>query len=192
MFGGKKKEQETPPLPAMGEQPSLGVVGGGETVGRNFLRPDAATASVSRPAAQPEIARRPPDLSAYAPRRDTAPASRPEAESKKLIVGRDISLTGEIRTCDVLIVEGKVEASLSDCRSMEISQTGNVKGTATVEIAEISGEFDGDLTVQGRLFVRTTGRVQGKIRYHELEVERGGVISGSLELLKEGVRPSAE
>jgi cytoskeletal protein CcmA (bactofilin family) len=75
---------------------------------------------------------------------------------------------------------------------MEISQTGNVKGTATVEIAEISGEFDGDLTVQGRLFVRTTGRVQGKIRYHELEVERGGVISGSLELLKEGVRPSAE
>ena len=190
MFGGKKKEQEVAPMPVVSDSAALGAPGNNETAGRNFLRPDAALSGVSRPAAQPEIARRPPDLSAYAPRRETAQPSRADNESKKLIVGRDISLTGEIRTCDLLVVEGKVEASLTDCRAMEIAQSGQVKGTATVESAEISGEYSGELTVQGRLFVRATGRVQGKVRYHELEVERGGAISGTLETLPESARPN--
>jgi len=187
MFGGKKKEQEISPAPVSSDP--MGATGASsESAGRNFLRPDAAIGNISRPAPQPDIGRRPPDLSAFAPRRETPPPSRSDAESKKLIVGRDISLNGEIRTCDVLVVEGRVEASLSDCRSMEIAQTGHVKGNATVELADISGEFNGELTVQGKLLVRMTGRVHGKIRYHELEVERGGVISGSLEILHEGVR----
>jgi len=184
MFGGKKKEQEAASTSGAGEGSLLSAAGSSETVGRNFLRPDANNPGISRPAAQPDIARRPPDLSAYAPRRETQQPARGEAESKKLIVGRDISLTGEIRTCDVLVVEGTVEASLSDCRAMEIAQSGQVKGTATVEVAEISGLFDGDLTVQGRLFVRATGRVRGKVRYYELEVERGGSIAGAVEALQ--------
>ncbi len=184
MFGNKKKDLEAARAAAGGDMPSSGSPGGGDSGARGFLRPDAA-AGLSRPALQPEIARRPPDLSAFTPRRETQPPTRGEAEAKKLIVGRDISLNGEIRTCDNLIVEGKVEASLSDCRSMEIAQTGEVKGTATVETADISGRFDGDLTVQGRLLVRATGRVQGKVRYHELEVERGGVVSGSIEVLQD-------
>ena len=190
MFGSKKKEQEVTPMPVASDSAGLGTAGNNEAAGRSFLRPDAALAGVSRPAAQPEIARRPPDLSVYAPRREPAAPTRTDSESKKLIVGRDISLNGEIRTCDLLVVEGKVEASLTDCRAMEIAQSGQVKGTATVETAEISGDYSGELTVQGRLFVRATGRVQGKVRYHELEVERGGAISGSLETLPESARPN--
>jgi len=190
MFGSKKKEQEVAPAPTAGDSAAMAATGNNEAAGRSFLRPDAALAGVSRPAAQPEIARRPPDLSVYAPRRDAPSQSRSDSESKKLIVGRDISLNGEIRTCDLLVVEGKVEASLTDCRAMEIAQSGQVKGTATVESAEISGEYSGELTVQGRLFVRATGRVQGKVRYHELEVERGGAISGTMETLPESARPN--
>ncbi len=51
-----------------------------------------------------------------------------EPEHKKLIVGRDISLNGEIRTCDTLVVEGRVEAVLQDCKNIEIMGARRVQG----------------------------------------------------------------
>src|SRR5689334_12639737 len=43
------------------------------------------------------------------------PAPRNDADLRKLIVGREISLSGEINSCDKLIVEGSVEANLQNC-----------------------------------------------------------------------------
>jgi cytoskeletal protein CcmA (bactofilin family) len=163
---------------------------------RNYQRSDAAGAQpASRPAVNPEIARRGPDLSVFGPGRGAQPAAaapqRPtstasmEPEHKKLIVGRDISLNGEIRTCDTLVVEGRVEAVLQDCKNIEIMAPGEFKGAAEVDVADISGRFDGDLTARQRLIVRAGGKVLGKIRYGQLEIERGGVLSGEVEVLPE-------
>ncbi|CAN0499251.1 unnamed protein product, partial [Phaeothamnion confervicola] len=49
---------------------------------------------------------------------------------------------------------------------------------------------DGDLTVHGRLTVRATGKVFGKVKYGQLEVERGGIISGTVEALPESATSS--
>ena len=157
---------------------------------RNYQRSDASGAQpASRPAVNPEIARRGPDLSVFGPGRGAAqPAkstSSMEPEHKKLIVGRDISLNGEIRTCDTLVVEGRVEAVLQDCKNIEIMGPGEFKGAAEVDVADISGRFDGDLTCRQRLIVRAGGKVLGKIRYGQLEIERGGVLSGEVEVLPE-------
>ncbi len=105
-----------------------------------------------------------------------------EIEGKKLIVGREICLSGEIKTCDQLVVEGKVEATLTDSRRLEIASTGFFKGTANIQEADISGRYQGDLTVIGCLRIRATGSVEGEVRYGELEVERGGRLAGTVEL----------
>lgn len=91
-----------------------------------------------------------------------------EAESKKLIVGRDIRLNGEIVSCEHLIVEGSVEAALTDGKLIDIAESGNFRGNAECETATIRGKFDGELTCHDRLVVRSTGRVIGKIRYYQL------------------------
>jgi cytoskeletal protein CcmA (bactofilin family) len=171
MFGKKKDEQNL--------------------TGAEGNKPDAETKShtgpsgLTRPSHNPDIPRRGPDMSAYAPRVAGAPAPTPrgETEQKRLTVGRDIFLNGEIRTCDSLIVEGKVEAVLTDCKSIDIAATGEFKGSAEVESADISGRFDGDLMVRQRLTIRSGGKVLGKIRYGQLEIERGGIVSGQVETL---------
>jgi cytoskeletal protein CcmA (bactofilin family) len=104
---------------------------------------------------------------------------------KKLVVGREISLAGEITDCDILVVEGTVRASLQDSRRLEISETGVFEGKVEIDVAEIKGRFEGELTARGRLVVRRTGQVLGRIRYAELEIERGGRISGDVELLED-------
>jgi cytoskeletal protein CcmA (bactofilin family) len=181
MFG-KKKDQEMSSSPTTAETTSASPAA---DQSKSYLRQDAPMPGASRPAA-PEIARRPPDLSAFTQRREQpASAARGETDHKKLIVGREIILNGEIRTCDFLVVEGRVEAVLNDCRQIDIASSGQFKGSADIESADISGRFDGDLTVHGRLTVRATGRVFGKVKYGQLEVERGGIISGTVESLPE-------
>ena len=101
-------------------------------------------------------------------------------EGRKMVVGQEICLSGEIKSCDSLVVEGRVEADLTDCTALEVMSSGVVKGNATVEHCEISGIFEGDLTAHRSVLVRKGGRVFGNVSYAELEVERGGKITGRI------------
>ncbi len=120
-----------------------------------------------------------PASSAAAPRNDSP-------EPKVLIIGREISLTGQITACDKVVVEGKVEATLSDSRFVEIAETGQFKGAAEIDEAEIRGRFEGKLSVRGRLLIRGTGKVMGEIAYGQIEVECGGELSGTVQTVASG------
>ncbi len=112
--------------------------------------------------------------------RKTGPLSV-QSDSKRLTVGREISLSGEIDSCEMLVVEGAVKATLDGCKTLEIARSGKFNGTAHVAVADIAGTFDGTLMVTDRLILRATGRIVGTIRYGEIEIERGGRIEGTSE-----------
>jgi cytoskeletal protein CcmA (bactofilin family) len=147
---------------------------------RPAARIDAPTPAGARPPGEP--LRRLPDITAPLPRRSESRLPL-EGESKRLHVGREIVLTGEIKACDRLIVEGRIEATLTDIRVIELAESGVLKGSAQIETADIAGRFEGELTVLGRLHIRPSGRVHGTIRYGSIEIERGGTISGQVEVL---------
>jgi len=112
----------------------------------------------------------------------TSSAAEASAGSK-LIVGPDIKLKGvEITDCDTLVVEGRVEASM-DSRVVQIAQNGVFTGKATMDVAEIWGTFDGQLTVRKQLVIYGTGRVSGQIRYGTIRIEEGGELSGDVSTL---------
>ncbi|TMJ57641.1 MAG: polymer-forming cytoskeletal protein [Alphaproteobacteria bacterium] len=106
---------------------------------------------------------------------------RSETDVRTLIVGREISLSGEINSCNKLVVEGSVKANLQNCRDVDISETGLFKGSASIDEAEVRGRFEGNLTVRKRLLIRSTGKVTGTIRYGQIEIECGGQISGDIQ-----------
>ncbi|GGI53354.1 bactofilin family protein [Oxalicibacterium solurbis] len=100
----------------------------------------------------------------------------------KLIVGPNIKLKGvEITDCDTLVVEGFVEATM-DSRVIQIAKNGSFKGSAGIDIAEIHGEFDGDLTVRQKLVIYASGKVSGKIRYGNVVIEEGGQLAGDVQV----------
>ena len=104
------------------------------------------------------------------------------SDSKRLTVGKDMSLKGgEISDCDWLVIEGTINGNLISGRFLEIDYGGIFKGTAVVDNAEIAGTFDGELTVHNRLSIRASGLVRGKVRYGQLEIERGGRVNGRAE-----------
>ena len=134
---------------------------------------------------QPELPRRQVDLpTAHGAPADKAEAKPEVAETKRLIVGHGISLSGEITACDRLIVQGSVQVTLNQTKAIEISEAGRfTNGKAEVEEAEISGLYEGELTVRKRLVIRSSGQVRGTVRYGEIEIETGGKLSGSVSML---------
>ena len=128
----------------------------------------------------PDVPNRP--SSSYTP--PSAPVQelpgREPGDSKRLIVGREITLAGEILDCERLVVEGTVRAKLSAARLLEIAKGGQFHGSVNVDNAEIAGTFEGELTVRNRLHIHASGRIFGKTRYGQLEVERGGRVNGDV------------
>ena len=134
-----------------------------------------------RAAPRAEIPRRPADSGLA---RQSAEPANGVRESKKLIVGPNISLQGHIASCDRLVVEGTVTAELTDCHTIEITENGYFTGAAEIEGAEISGRYEGSLTVRDRLLIHGTGSVTGNVRYGRLEVEPGGIINGDIKSIR--------
>jgi cytoskeletal protein CcmA (bactofilin family) len=153
----------------------------------------------AKPVAQAELPRRKVDLSTGAASGGAAetagglPPAQTEADryGKRLIVGEGIRLSGEISSCDRLVVEGEVEVTLNDTLALEIATSGRFTGGCEVEEADISGVYEGDLTVRKHLCVRGTGKLTGTIRYSQLELERGGQIAGNISVINADSKGSA-
>lgn len=116
------------------------------------------------------------------PANNSRRSSSSNNEEKILKVGKGLSLAGEITSCDILVVEGKVEAKLTEGKLLEITEHGQFRGSVEIENADIAGRFDGNLTVRGRLTVRSSGRISGMVKYGELEVNAGGQIIGEVQV----------
>ena len=136
------------------------------------------------PSFQPEVPRRIPDIPG-SPMRRTERKIGNESDDRRLVVGRDIRLTGEITACDKLVVEGHVEIALPGAGIIEIAPSGFFKGKAEVQEADISGRFEGDLIAHERLIVRSGGKISGTIRYGNIVIESGGEISGDMQTLEQ-------
>jgi cytoskeletal protein CcmA (bactofilin family) len=163
--------------PALYEPPTTPGRGTASTTARGALQPPPDKVAAVEP----------PLLPVDAALQNVVPAPRAEAPVSKLAVGINIKLRGvDISDCDVLVIEGHVEATVHS-KAMEIARPGTLKGTAVIDVAEIHGEFSGELTARTRLVVHGTGRVSGTIRYGKLIVEEGGELNGDVKRLDEAI-----
>ena len=168
-FFGKREPEPAPVQPAYNVSNGRNLTGAVRTepassVPATGLRSDAAAATPAQPANT--------------------------SEGSRLIVGPNIKLKGvEITDCDTLVVEGLVEATM-DSRVIQIAEQGAFKGSAEIDVAEIRGEFNGNLTVRQKLVIYSTGKVTGTIRYGKLVIEEGGQLSGEIMFGTAGSKPA--
>jgi cytoskeletal protein CcmA (bactofilin family) len=164
---------------------------GGEPV-RAAHRPEKQRAERRQPSERP----RPPGavVAAARPRcapPAPAPATAPETPARGARRGErqqahrrpNIKLKGvEIEDCDTLVVEGRIEATMVS-RAIQIAEHGSFAGKVDVDVAEIRGTFQGEMTARKKLVIHASGRVSGKIRYGKMLVQEGGEMSGDIASL---------
>ncbi|WP_332675655.1 bactofilin family protein [Aromatoleum sp.] len=171
------------PQPARGQRTGT-VVASGPTSSLTSASSDAN--SLREPVSNSTASPSPPPAS---PSAQPSGADEQNAGSR-LIVGPDVKLKGaEILDCDTLVVEGRVEATM-DSRVIRIAENGSFAGTVGIDVAEVRGRFDGELTARSQLIIHATGRVSGKIRYGKILIEEGGELSGDVQSLSSSKEPS--
>lgn len=182
-FAEGKSIDKTTLKPALYERP-------GSAARVRATNPDLRATGQTPASVPPADSAEPPLLAVDAAVHVPAPATRTEPPVSKLAVGVNIKLKGvDISDCDVLVIEGHVEATVHS-KAMEIAMPGTLRGTAIIDVAEIHGEFSGDLTARTRLVVHGTGRVSGTIRYGKLIVAEGGELNGDVKRLDEAIEPA--
>lgn len=137
-------------------------------------KPVSTSGGLSIPKAPPPA----PQAVAVPPESSKQPSAA--ADSGTLVIGRQIVLSGEVTFCTRLVVEGTIKANIKECRDIAIAEGGLFNGSASVQTADISGRFEGELKVNGRLLIRAPGLVSGTVQYKELEIERGGRVAGNV------------
>jgi len=147
-------------------------------------------ASASAPSNAHPAAAAPANAASASPAPASPIAATEDAVGSKLIVGPNIKLKGvEIDDCDTLVVEGRVEATMVS-RAIQIAENGAFNGKVDVDVAEIRGTFQGEMTARKKLVIHASGRVSGKIRYGKMLVQEGGEMSGDIGSLSAAVEPA--
>jgi cytoskeletal protein CcmA (bactofilin family) len=76
-------------------------------------------------------------------------------------------------------VDGELCGSLK-VRQFVLGRGARMQGHVSCDSAQVRGRFEGELRVRGKLIVFASGKIEGKVRFAEVQVWKGGDISGNV------------
>lgn len=108
----------------------------------------------------------------------------PDCAPPELTVGYGLQLDcSAISGCYRLVVEGGMRCQV-ECQQLQIAESGAFSGQIHAAYAEIYGEFHGILQVDELLVIHPKANVSGQVRYGQIRIMEGGVVSGDIAQLK--------
>ncbi|WP_037242163.1 polymer-forming cytoskeletal protein, partial [Rhodomicrobium udaipurense] len=99
--------------------------------------------------------------------------------AREAIIQEDTIIKGKIRNCRQMEIHGYVEGELA-AESVIIHQGGTFFGTLKTDQADVAGSLQGEVFVKNLISIRSTGAVNGNVRYGQLAMEMGADLSAEL------------
>jgi cytoskeletal protein CcmA (bactofilin family) len=96
-----------------------------------------------------------------------------------LIIGEGVTVTGTFVIPNKAVINGSLNGELTADEIM-VGKAGKLTGKIAARNADVHGETHDTLTIANHLILRSTGKIHGRATYGELEIERGGLVSGTV------------
>jgi cytoskeletal protein CcmA (bactofilin family) len=110
-------------------------------------------------------------------------APPPRASSDRASIGRSITIKGEVRGDEDLLIQGRVDGSVMlKEHAVTVGPEGEVKADIGARVITIEGKVDGNLTAQEQVILRTSARVQGNIAAPRVVLEDGARFRGGVDM----------
>ena len=107
----------------------------------------------------------------------------PEATSTHAVLGREVAVTGEIRSREPLTIEGEVEGTIDVTgHLLTVAATGKVRASVKAKEIDVRGSLEGNVEGADKIYIRAGARFLGDIRARGLVIEDGGFIRGDVDL----------
>jgi cytoskeletal protein CcmA (bactofilin family) len=99
------------------------------------------------------------------------------------IIGRSITITGDITADEPLTVAGRVDGTVSvPGHSLTIDDGGQVNADVQADAVVVSGHVTGSVVATTRIAIRGTAVIDGHLSAPVLSVEDGAEIRGKLDI----------
>ena len=104
--------------------------------------------------------------------------------SNVAIIGKGMTIKGEIRSKESLHVDGEVEGNLymSECR-LSVSREGRLGANVKAREIELMGVAQGDLEATSKITIRKGARLIGDLRAPGILIEEGAYVKGKIEIV---------
>jgi cytoskeletal protein CcmA (bactofilin family) len=111
-----------------------------------------------------------------------SPVSAGSAE-KATMIGRGISISGDVKADSNLRVEGLIEGhNVQSSQDVEIAECGRVVANVSAKVVRIAGEVTGDISGSEKVMIARSGKVQGNIVAPRVQLEDGALFRGSIDM----------
>jgi cytoskeletal protein CcmA (bactofilin family) len=98
------------------------------------------------------------------------------------VIGKGISIRGNLSGGGDLIIEGTVEGQISLKNHLTIEETGVVRADIEAEKLTIKGEASGNIIATERVAILTNAKVMGDVKAPVVIVEDGAGFKGNIEM----------
>lgn len=100
------------------------------------------------------------------------------------VLGRETEFRGVLRFNRSLAIQGKFEGSIDSTGFLYVEKGAVVNADIKAKSAVISGTVTGNINIEDRLEMTSTGRVTGDIKTAKLQIADGVVFEGKCEMIK--------
>jgi cytoskeletal protein CcmA (bactofilin family) len=118
--------------------------------------------------------------------------SHSETRAETTIIGENISIEGNIRGAEHLVIEGSMKGNIQmEKHDFTVGSKGRIEGEINAQNVKVSGQMIGNIKTQGKVQITKEADFMGEIRAKSISVEDGAYFKGSIELDKEPHRKTA-
>ena len=117
------------------------------------------------------------------PQTPAAAAPQAVSGSKIAMIGKGISINGDVKASTSLKIEGQIEGrGIQSTEEVDIAESGHVTASIIARVVRISGTVTGDIDGKDQVLISRTGRVQGNIVAPRVQLEDGALFRGSIDM----------
>ena len=112
--------------------------------------------------------------------------------AEKTVIGENISIEGNIRGDEHLVIEGSMKGNIEmEKHNFTVGSKGRVEGEINAQSVRVSGQMIGNIKTKGKVEITKEADFMGDIRAKSISVEDGAYFKGSIELDREPHRKTA-
>ena len=100
--------------------------------------------------------------------------------SNFITIGQGVTFVGSISARGIAFINGSVTGEIS-VDDLQVGEYGVIKGKTKSREMDVHGQIHDDVSCGEHVLVHSTGLINGKLIYGELEIQKGGRVIGSMD-----------
>jgi cytoskeletal protein CcmA (bactofilin family) len=113
-----------------------------------------------------------------------AASKQPAAVKQMAAIGPSMTIKGEIRAREELLVEGEVEGILESQSLLTVGPNGKVRANIKAREVVIYGSVRGNVEVTDKIAIREQGSLIGDIKSSGIIIDDGAYFKGSIDIVR--------